>query len=141
MEENTMKKFAKITAVALVVVMALAALVACAPNSDPDKAVEALKKNEYAAAKDIVLAGILKALGINGLEAVVKGTKTVKDGDNNKLETVTIVYFTDSAAAKDAWEKVKNYAEDNKESDSDWTVKQSGAMIYWGTKAAINAAH
>ena len=135
-----MKKFAKIAAVALVVVLALAALVACAPNSNPDKAVAALKKNDYAAGKDTALATVLKALGINGLEAVVKGTKSVDNGDSKKLETVTIVYFTDSAAAKDAWSKLKDYAEKNKENDSDWTVAQSGAMIYWGTSAAIKAA-
>ena len=134
-----MKKFAKITAVVLVAVLALAALVACGPASDPDKAVAALKKHEYAAAKDTIIAGALKLVGVN-TEAVVKGTKTVKDGDKSKLETVTIVYFTDSAAAKNAWSKVEEYAKKDKDNDSDWTIKQSGAMIYWGTSAAIKAA-
>ena len=136
-----MKKFAKVMAVALVAVMALAVLVACAPASDPDKAVEALKKHEYAAGKETLLANTLKALGVEGLEAVVKGTKSVQNGDKTKLETVTIVYFKDSKTAKDAWSKLEDYAnKDNKDKDSDWTVKQSGAMIYWGTSAAIKAA-
>ena len=135
-----MKKFAKIMAVALVVVLALAALVACAPNSNPDKAVESLKKNGYTAIKDTALATVLKALGIKGLEAVVSGSKSVEDGDSKKLETVTIVYFTDSAAAKDAWEKLEDYANKQQGDSKDWTVAQSGAMIYWGTSAAIKAA-
>ena len=138
-----MKKFAKVMAVALVAVMALAVLVACGPASDPQKAIDALKKNEYSAAKDsLVVPTALKALGVSGVETVVSGSKSVKDGDKNKVETVTIVYFTDAKAAKEAWTKVEEYAnKDNKDKDSDWTVKQSGAMIYWGTKAAINAAH
>lgn len=136
-----MKKFAKIMAVALVAVLAMAALVACAPASDPDKAVAALKKHEYSAGKDTLVAAALNGLGISGLNAVVKGTKSVKNGDKNKLETVTIAYFTDAKAAKASWEKIKSYAENDKSDDSDWTVKQSGKLIYWGTKAAINAAH
>ena len=135
-----MKKFAKIMAVALVAVLALAALVACGPNSDPDKAVASLKKNEYTAIKDTALALILKGLGVNDIEAVVSGTKVVDDGDNKKTETVTIVYFADSKAAKAAWEKLESYAESKKGDSKDWTVAQSGAMIYWGTSAAIKAA-
>ncbi|MCH5157188.1 MAG: hypothetical protein J1G02_04860 [Clostridiales bacterium] len=137
-----MKKFAKITAVALVAIMALALLVACGPASDPQKAIDALKKHEYTAAKDTTLVpAALTLAGVKGVDAVVSGSKTVKDGDKNKVESVTIVYFTDSAAAKDAWAKVEEYAKkDNKDNDSDWTVKQSGAMIYWGTSAAIKAA-
>ena len=137
-----MKKFAKITAVALVVVMALAVLVACGPNSNPDKALESLKKNEYTAAKDTLLVpAALKLLGVNGIDTVISGTKSVKDGDKTKLESVTVIYFTDAKAAKDAWAKVEEYAnKENKDKDPDWTVKQSGAMIYYGTKAGIKAA-
>ena len=137
-----MKKFAKVMAVVLVGVMALALLVACGPASDPDKAIASLEKNGYTAGKDSVIIPIaLAGLKVKGVETVISGSKTVKDGDKSKLETVTVVYFTDSKAAKDAWEKVKGYAEDQKDKDSsDWTVKQSGAMIYWGTSAAIKAA-
>ena len=42
-----MKKFAKVMSVALVAVLALAVLVACAPASNPKKAAEALDKNGY----------------------------------------------------------------------------------------------
>ena len=127
-----MKKFAKVMAVVLVAVMAMAILVACGPASDPDKAVEALKKNEYAAAKDTILAGTLKLLGVGDIKAVVVGT--------NGAESITIVYFDDASAANDAWDKLSDYAEDQKKDSSDWQVKKSGAMIYWGTSAAIKAA-
>ena len=137
-----MKKFAKIMAVALVAVMALAVLVACGPASDPQKAIDALKKHEYTAAKDtVVVPAALALAGVKGVDTVVSGSKSVKDGDKTKVETVTIVYFTDAKAAKEAWSKVEEYAnKENKDKDSDWTVKQSGAMIYWGTSAAIKAA-
>ena len=136
-----MKKFAKVAAVVLVAVMALAVLVACAPNKDPDKAIASLKDEGYMAAKDTVVVPIaLAALGVKGVDTVISGSKSVKNGDETKLESVTVVYFTDSSSAKDSFDKVKSYAEEHKDNDSDWTIKQSGAMIYWGTSAAIKAA-
>lgn len=137
-----MKKFARITAVALVAVLALAVLVACGPASDPDKALAALKKHEYTAAKDPVLVpAALTVLGVKGVDVVISGSKTVKNDNGTKVETVTIVYFTDASAAKEAWSKVEEYGKkQNSDKNSDWTVKQSGAMIYWGTSAAIKAA-
>lgn len=138
-----MKKIISITALALVAIMSLAVFAACGPAADPDKAVEALEKHEYTAVKDgTVIPNALKILGVKGIEAVVKGSKTVKEDDKNKIETVTIVYFDSADSAKSAFDKVKDYAENNTEDDTDgdWTVKQSGKLIYWGTKAAINAA-
>ena len=136
-----MKKFAKIMAVALVAVMAVAILVACAPASDPDKALAALKKHEYTAAQDkLVIPAALTLAGVKDIEAVITGTKAVKKGDESKLESVTIVYFASASAAKDAWSKVEEYAKKDNKDNSDWTIKQSGAMIYWGTSAAIKAA-
>lgn len=135
-----MKKFAKIAALALVVVMSLAMLVACAPNSNPDKAIEALKKNGYTAAKDTALSKAMQLAGIE-VNAIVSGTKTSGEGDNAKLDHVTIVYFDNADAAKNAWDKVKSFAEKDKDSkDSDWTMAQSGKIIYYGTKDGINAA-
>ena len=136
-----MKKFAKVMAVVLVAVMSLALLVACGPNADPDKAVASLKKNDYTAAKDTLLATALKALGVDDIEAVVKGTKSVKTDDNKtKLETVTIVYFKNADAAKASWKKLENYAEEQKGDSNNWTVAQTGALVYWGTAAAVKAA-
>ena len=137
-----MKKFAKIAALALVVVMSLAMLVACAPNSNPDKAIEALKKNGYTAAKDEnVVPAALTRVGGKGVEAVISGTKSTGEGDNAKVDHVTVIYFASADQAKTAWDKVKSYAEKDKDSkESDWTITQSGKMIYYGTKAGIAAA-
>lgn len=137
-----MKKFAKIAALALVVVMSLAMLVACAPNSNPDKALEALKKNGYTAAKDAnVVPAALTLLGVKGVDTVISGTKSSGEGDDAKVDHVTVIYFASADQAKAAWDKVKSYAEKDEDSkDSDWTITQSGKMIYYGTKAGIAAA-
>ena len=136
-----MKKLARILAIALVIATLCLTLASCGgPAKNPDDALAALKDNEYTAAKDTVLvpAG-LKLAGVDGVDSVVSGTKLVDD----KLETVTIVYFDDKDAAKTAFEKVEKYADDNKDDkaeESDWVVKQSGAMIYYGTTQAIKDA-
>lgn len=137
-----MKKFAKIAALALVVVMSLAMLVACAPNSNPDKALEALKKNGYTAAKDAnVVPAALTLAGVKGVDTVISGTKSSGEGDDAKVDHVTVIYFASADQAKAAWDKVKSYAEKDEDSkDSDWTITQSGKMIYYGTKAGIAAA-
>ena len=133
-----MKKFAKITAVALVVVMALAVLVACGPAADPDKAVAALKENDYVAAK--VTTG-----GYNGMVAMVTGTKGVLGSllsGEKQFQTITIYYFESTSAANDAWEKIKSDSDKDKEKnkDSDWVCKKSGKVIYYGTKQAVKDA-
>ena len=137
-----MKKFPKIAALALVVVMSLAMLVACAPNSNPDKALEALKKNGYTAAKDAnVVPAALTLVGVKGVDTVISGTKSSGEGDDAKVDHVTVIYFASADQAKAAWDKVKSYAEKDEDSkDSDWTITQSGKMIYYGTKAGIAAA-
>ena len=151
-----MKKFAKIMAVALVAVMALAVLVACAPASDPQKALDALKKHGYtttgsAIAADNVasktacdLMGVTFGVKSGELIAIVTGTKLeeTKDEDVNG-EMVSIYYFSSSAVAKQAWEgsffqKLKEEAE--KDEDNDAIIKLSGSMIYAGTSAGIKAA-
>lgn len=142
LEEDTMKKFAKIAAVALVVVLSLAALVACGPNSDPEKAISALKKNDYAAVKDdTVIPTALRLLGVK-VDSVVTGTKTSGEGDDAKIDHVTIIYFASADEAKENMSKIEDYAKknDSDSNSSDWEIKQSGAMIYYGTKAGISAA-
>lgn len=146
-----MKKFAKIAAVVLVAVMALAVLVACAPNSNPEKAIASLKDKGYAttgssvadrgtlekAACDTV--GITVGVKTGELTAFVTGTKASEDGTS--LEIVQIYYFDSSDIAKQAWEStiIKGLRDKAAESDG-YTVKLSGSMIYYGTSAAIKAA-
>lgn len=127
-----MKKFAKIMALMLVVAMGVAMLVACAPASDPEKALSALKKNGYTAGK------VNAIIGVKGIDCVVSGS----NGTEGKEGHVTIVYFTSKDAADSAWESVQKYAksEDKESKDSDWKIKKSGKMIYWGDSNGIKSA-
>ena len=134
-----MKKFTRILALTLVLVMSVAMLASCgAPNKDPDDALAALKDNKYVAAKDNTIVPIaLKLLGVDNIECVVSGSATIDD----KFETVTIIYFESKDDANDAWEKVQEYAEDKKDDKAeDWVCKKSGAMIYFGTPNGVKAA-
>ena len=136
MEENPMKKFVKVMAVALVAVLALAALVACGPASDPDKALAALKKNDYLATKSTTG-------GFEGLEAVVSGTKGVLGSllsGENQFQTITIYYFKDAASANDAWDAIQSLSNKDKDKNSDWVCQKSGKIIYYGTKQAVKDA-
>lgn len=132
-----MKKFVKVTAVALVAVMALALLVACGPASDPDKALAALKENGYTATK-------VSAGSYEGLTAVVTGTKGLLSGllGGGDVQFITIFYFESSKAANEAWADIQEVAgkDSNKKDDSDWVVEKSGSMIYYGTKQAVKDA-
>lgn len=134
------KSIVRILALALVAVMMSLALVSCAPAKDPADAKAALEENGYAATKidneglGALAFAVFTAAGIEDLESVVSGT-------NSDGEHVTILYFEDNAAANDEWEDVQNYADDKKDDeDSDWVIKKSGNMIYFGTKAGVKAA-
>ena len=135
-----MKNTLRILALCMVAVLLVGALAACAPNKDPDKAVAALKKNEYTAGKDSsLIPAALTLAGVKGVDCVVTGTKTVEKDGEKTTESVIIIYFTDSSSAKEAMEKVKSYYENEKDAKEDW--KQSGKILYSGTKAAVKAAH
>ena len=142
-----MKKFVRILALCLAALMLTVSLVACgAPAKDPDKAIEALEKDGYKAVKDDkLLPGIFKIAGYS-LDAVVSASKVETDKDGNKsIEHVTIYYFADKENAKKAMAEVEKYASDDKEAeeteDSNWIApKQSGSIVYYGTKAAVKAA-
>lgn len=134
-----MKKTLRLIALALVLVMSVAMLASCgAPNKDPDDAIAALKDNGYKAGKDNILVPLaLTALGVDGVKTVISGSAVIDD----KYETVTVIYFESKDDANDAWEKVQEYANDKKdEKAEDWVCKKSGAMIYYGTPAAVKAA-
>ena len=136
-----MKKTIKLIAFALVLSLSVITLASCLPpNLDPEKAVAALKENDYIAAEDDTLLPLIFAgLGIKNVDTVVTGTAII----DKKGEHVTIIYFEEAEDAKAAWEKVKEYAEkeDKKEEDSDWTINKFGKMIWYGTEAAIKATY
>ena len=135
-----MKKSIRLLALAMVTVMLCLTLASCGgPNADPDKAVDALKENGVTwAGKDaVIIPGALKIMGVEGVDTVVSGTGKIED----EYAHITIIYFEDSASAKDAWEDVQEFADGKKNKDAkDWVCKKSGKMIYFGTKAAIAAA-
>lgn len=136
-----MKKTIKLIALALVLSLSVVMLASCLPpNSNPEKAIESLKENDYKAVEDdTVLPLVFAGLGIKDVDTVVTGTAVIDE----KVEHVTIVYFENADAAKAAWEDVKEYAEkeDKEEDDSDWTINKFGKMIWYGTKAAIKATY
>lgn len=136
-----MKKTIKLIALALVLSLSVVMLASCLPpNSNPEKAIESLKENDYKAVEDdTVLPLVFTALGVKDVKTVVTGTAVI----NEKVEHVTIIYFEDADAAKAAWDDVKEYAEkeDKKEEDSDWTINKFGKMIWYGTEAAIKATY
>ena len=134
-----MKKTLRLIALALVLVMSVAMLASCgAPNKDPDDAIAALEDNGYKAAKDNVIVPIaLRALGVDGVKTVISGSAVIDE----KFQIVTVIYFESKDDANDAWEKVQEYANGEKDDKAeDWVCKKSGAMIYYGTPAAIKAA-
>lgn len=135
-----MKTFVRILVLALAAALLAAVLVSCAPAKDPDKAVAALKEEEYTVLKDSTVApAALTLFGVKGVDCVVTAGKTVENKDGEKTnEAVLIVYFTDAGSAKDALDKVKAYYENEKDAKEEW--KQSGKMVYSGTAAGIKAA-
>ena len=136
-----MKKTIKLIALTLVLALSVVLLASCLPpNMDPEKAIDALKDNDYTAVHDETIIPLaLKFLGVDGIDDVVTGSAVIDD----KFEHVTIIYFDEAEDANDAWDEVKEYAEkeDKKEEDSDWTINKFGKMIWYGTEEAIKATY
>ena len=142
-----MKKMTRILAVAIVLVTLATVLASCAakPNQDPAAAVKALEQNYYQ-----ILSNDTEALpaeyakqGVADVTCVVvaKRVEENKKGEQ-QAEGVTILYFKDDAAAKAALSRATDLL-NIESSDSigfKYIVKQSGSMIYAGTKNAIKAA-
>ena len=135
-----MKKSFRLLTLALVAVMLCVTLVSCgAPNADPDKTLESLNDNgiTWAGKDKIIIPLALTGLGVDDVDTVVSGTGEI-DGE---FAHITIIYFEEKEDAKEAWEKVQEYANDKRDDEaSDWVCKKSGKMIYFGTKSAIKAA-
>lgn len=127
-----MKKFTKILALTLVLIMSVALFASCAaPNKDPEKAKEALEEAGYTVIyADGELADLSATiLGIDKVDALISASK----GD----DAVEIIYFEDAAAADEFYDEVKEAAEN---AGTTVEVKKSGNMVYYGTNAALKAA-
>lgn len=137
-----MKKVLSIVCLLALTVACLFTMVSCGgPNSDPDKALAALKENgvDWAGKDTVAIPLTLKLAGIENVDCVVSGTGKIEE----KYAHITIIYFTDSDSANNAWEKVEEKAEAAKKDageDSQWVCDKSGKMIYYGTKNAVDAA-
>ena len=117
-----MKKLAKIFAVAMVCVLAVAVLVACGPNTNYDKAKENLEKNKYTvtAIKEgdvgfaLAAAAPATAYGIKveDIEAILSATN--KDGDS-----VSIIWCKSADAAKTVYDKSNDQMKAMKETLDD----------------------
>lgn len=138
-----MKKFTKILALCLVTVFTSLALVACAPNSNPEKAEANLKDKGYATTRltdavTLTVTELLLGCTRGDIEAIVSGTKIGED----KTDTITVIYFKDASSASAVWKKAQSeYSKKDSEDDSDWVVEKSGKMIYYGTKDGVKATH
>lgn len=128
-----MKRMIRILALVLVLALSVCALASCAPAGDPDKAVAALKKNGYTTVKT--------EGGYAGCVAYVSGTKIETTDNGVTVNTANIYYFESADAANDVWEELSAKAKNDRTDDeSNWVLKKSGKLIYWGTKAGIAAA-
>ena len=139
------KTFIRILSLLLVFVLMGALFVACdkkddkddkkkdsAPNKDPKKAEEALKEAGY----EVVLVENDEA-DEDGAVAYIQAMKSLTD-------FVQIAYYDSKDAASKAYEEAKKVYEEGKEEYEalglELIVKQSGTMVYMGTKDAIKAA-
>lgn len=128
-----MKKAMKITGIIAVVAILCVCLVACIPN-DYSKAEKNLNDADYIVVPGSEAAG--KVLGIAIGCDEVKAVVTATNGEDG----IIMVYFDSTGAAKDNYEKVKEYYTKKDTANKDRTIKRSGKVIYIGTDAAIKAA-
>ena len=126
-----MKNVLRLVALSLVLVVMLGALVSCGgPNADPKKAEEALKEAGY----DVIYTEVNDG-GIKAYVVASKGKDSIQIAYYDDKDTATKAY----EQAKEAYEALKEIAEAAGE-ELDYVVKQSGTMVYLGTKDAIKAA-
>ncbi len=140
-----MKTAVRILTLALAMVLLCGALTACgAPAKNPEDAKAALKEAGYTILESDTALPIAFKLAGYDLSTVLTATKAVTDDEGKTVvEHVTVFYFVDKDNATKAMEKVTAEAENDKkdQDESRWVnPTQSGAMVYYGTKAAIKAA-
>ena len=129
-----MKRIISTVLVCVLIVGCMLVLASCGgPNSDPKKAKAALEDAGYEVvlADDKLTIGLM-SLGVDGITAVVTGVK--------EDEAVSIFYFESKDDAADAFDDLQNLLDEAEDEDAEYEIKQSGKMIWMGTKAAIKAA-
>jgi len=133
-----MKNVLRLVALSLVLVVMLGSLASCGgPNADPEKAEEALDDAGYAVTLDkTIQPGLYKLAGVDGVDCVVSAVNL----DEDDAGFITIIYFDEAEDAKEAFDHIKDEAEDKMEKYEDYVCKKSGKMIYYGTKNAVKAA-
>ncbi len=125
------KSIIKVLSFALVAIMMCAVLVSCGgPNKDPKKAKEALEAAGYE-----VMYAEVNAGGIKATITAVKGEDSISIAYYDDKDTATKAY----EQAKEAYEALKEIAEAAGE-ELDYVVKQSGTIVYMGTKQAVKDA-
>ena len=110
------------------------------PNSDPEKAEEALKDAGYiVSVADDKISMVLAGGSYDGCKAVLMACNEENDDDG-----IFIWYFEEKENADEAWDDIEKFAESLNESaeeeDIDMVCKKSGKLIYYGTKQAIKDA-
>lgn len=142
-----MKKFSKVMAVMLVVIMSIALLASCGPNSNPEKAEESMKDNGYSTTN---LSGALSTgsvavmLGLKG-EDVTNIVFGVKTDDEGNTQGMLAIYCKDAATAKSvvstAQEKIQQIEDKLQiKFEGESNVMRSGAVLYTGTDQGIKDA-
>ena len=127
------KSIVRILALSLVAVMMCLALVSCGgPNSDPEKAKEALEDAGYIVVLNTGEGFISGALLPDGVEASLVA---YKDG-----EYLAVSYYDDTEALNEAWKDAKEDAKELEEEYEGIVCKKSGKMIYIGTEQAVKDA-
>lgn len=131
-----MKKTLKLTAICVVLAILCVCLVACIP-SDYNKAISNLKDDGYVVAAyaegDIGFTAATASLTLAGVKNVTAFVTGIKSN-----EVISMVYFKDTAAAKDNYAALEKVFKDEDES-KDMVIKRSGKVIYAGTENAIKA--
>lgn len=114
-----MKKFVKVMALAIVVVMSIGLLAACAPK-DAASAKEKMEKAEYVCVTSNTAIKLIAPKATGGIIAT------------NGANTVTALFFESKSDAKDFFTNSEN-KEDRK------NIGQKGKCVYFGTEEAVKA--
>ena len=138
-----MKNFVRVLSLALLIALLAVSLISCGgPAKDPDDAKDALEDAGYEVEMQDgdLLKGFAELAGIDGLVAMVEAAH------EDDEEGIVIFYFEESKDAKEAFESdymqdmIEELEEEAEDEDMDVVIKQSGKMIWFGTKQAVKDA-